>query len=47
MVEEPKVGADLPTAIDDDVQMDFMKLGKKKKKKAKKVAKAVVEESSK
>ena len=40
MVEEPKVGADLPTN-DDDVQMDFMKLGKKKKKKAKKAIKQV------
>ena len=32
MAEEPQVQVDLQEEDDDDVQVDFMKLGKKKKK---------------
>ena len=36
MVEEPKVAAALQAEDEDNVQIDFAKLGKKKKKKQKK-----------
>ena len=39
--EEPKVKVALQEEDDDDVQVDFMKLGKTKKKKAKKDGKKV------